>query len=266
MKYFSAPSVRKFFSHFKHQRGSAVNTLKSALTAAFLTAAVCALTAGCASAAVEQNTDAHEVIGGLLSAASLANVFEAEHKAAPDSAQQLAAYGIGALADTVQIKKNGGSLWVGVPVGRTSRARGFIRTHAPEMGLFDAPDGGEWMSGEFVWFRASKKGDAPRSVMSAAHGAGSDAGMLFISAAGSGYWWLAPSSLSGEARRKIMELFGTDDAPALRAPSAENAGSEFRSAPMDLPPDMHVGSGGSDDGIEMGDVIFNPIPRGTNSN
>lgn len=256
MGYFAVPSVRRFLS----------KTLNAVWLGTFLFAALCAAPAGQASAAVEQNIDAHEVIGGLLTVASLTNVYEAEHKSAPNSAKQLGAYGLGTLAESAQIRAAGGAVWVGIPVGKTSRARGFIRTHAPEIGLFDAPDGGEWMSGDLVWFRASKKGAAPRSVISAAHGAGDEAGIVFLSAAGSGYWWLAVSSLNDNARRKITELFGTDDAPMLRAPRSVSEGDEFRSAPIELPPDIHVGSGSGDEGIEMGDVIFNPIPRGTNSN
>ena len=222
---------------------------------------------------VEPDPEAHRVIGGLYALAAAANL---QGGAAVPSPSHLRRYFAETSADwlsAVQVAEAGGAWWVGVPVGRYSTARRFLRAHAPELGVLDGPGGRPWMGGEVAWMRAAdvtgqgKKAAAKALPLQAALGSGEDAEVLFLGAPDADLWWQATPALTPIAREAALKRWGTK-ASGLHAPRGEGAAAEeFRASPVGLPQDIHLGrdSDDIDFSVEMGDMIFNPIPRMKNN-
>ena len=224
----------------------------------FVSAAVCLLLmTASASASVEQDTELHRVLGGLY---SLSCAVSLSGESQP-GVNQLRRYFSDVPNDwysTVQVAREKGTLWVGVSVGKYSTARKFLREHAAELGIYESPEGYEWLGGDFAWIKVSS--------LKAARGTGADSGTVFLSADGDS-WWMASPSFTVQAAKNIISKFGVKRAPELHRPSGlrDNLYESVKPADVQKPKDMHVGrkrSGFDSFDIEVGkDVIFNPVPN-----
>ena len=176
----------------------------------FVSAAVCLLLAAASACAnVEQDTELHRVIGGLY---SLSCAVSLSGESQP-GISQLRRYFSDVPNDwytTAKVERAKGSLWVGVAVGKYSTARKFLREHSAELGIYDSPNGYEWLGGDFAWLKVS--------TLKAARGAGTDAGTVFLSAGGDS-WWVASPSFTIQAAKTVISKWGVKRAPELHRPS-----------------------------------------------
>ena len=96
---------------------------------------------------------------------------------------------------------------------------------------------------------AGKNSASPAAEV--AEGSGEDRNELFFRTRGTDRYWWSPLRFSDSARDSVLKRWG-------RAAAKE----EFHASPVGLPEEFGVSSDqepGSS--VEMGDVIFNPIPR-----
>ena len=207
---------------------------------------------------VEPYRDIHEVIGGLYALASVVD--------ASGNIGTLSKNFVDKLPDGFEVKRVNNAVWVGVPVKKLSGVRGYLRSNSKSLKITDSPEGHSWMSGDSAWLMAGKIVNGKLNAIELLAARSQDSGAIFFSTQGQDSWWLAFPELNRHASELVLRKFGVSNAPELHEPS--ESGSErvsiydsVRPSPVRRPGKIHVGGRRSDDvSIEMGDVIFNPIP------
>ena len=217
-------------------------------------------------AEVEQDMELHRVIGGLYTLAAAVNLYGVVN---PGPAALSRYFGGNASAEwhsTSRIEPQNGAIWVGVPVGKYSTARQYLRSRSKELAILDSPGGYAWLGGEYAWLKAADvSGNSIKPVkLFAAMGSGSDSSAVFLTQ-NQDQWWKAEPEFMSNSVKLVMDKFGVKNAPELHSPKGASRSSiydEVRPSSVGVPDKMHVGQKKSsfDFGIEMGDVIFNPIP------
>ncbi len=230
--------------------------------------APCVLSAPAYAVTVEPDVEVHRVVGALYALSVAMNLYYAESEAIP-SPEQLGRYFRrdtlpSGWPESVHIASFEGAWWVGVAVDH-SPARKFLRANAPELSILDAPGGAPWMGASFAWMKASGAGKGSASpAAEVTEGSGEDRNELFFRTPGTDRYWWGPLRFSDSARASVLGRWGrAAEGFALTVPRERAAvKEEFRATPVGLPEEFGVSSDqepGSS--VEMGDVIFNPIPR-----
>ena len=231
--------------------------------------APCVLSAPAYAVTVEPDVEVHRVVGALYALSVAMNLYYAESEAIP-SPEQLGRYFRrdtlpSGWPESVHIASFEGAWWVGVAVDPYSPARKFLRANAPELSILDAPGGAPWMGASFAWMKASGAGKGSASpAAEVTEGSGEDRNELFFRTPGTDRYWWGPLRFSDSARASVLGRWGrAAEGFALTFPRERAAvKEEFRATPVGLPEEFGVSSDqepGSS--VEMGDVIFNPIPR-----
>ena len=238
--------------------------------ACLLALLACTLPIPAQAVTVEPDVETHRLLGSLCALAAAANLHGLEGKGVPDPAHLERYFQRESLPegwpDSVRVEARSESWWVGAAVGNHSAARKFLRSNAPELRVFDVPGGLPWMGAPFAWVEAVRfgTGKKPESFgLKAAEGYGQDKDALFFNAPPSdGYWW-SPLRFTAPARAQILKRWGQKlDDPALTRPQERAAEKEhFKASPVGLPEEFNVSSDQEPGAVEMGDVLFNPIPR-----
>jgi hypothetical protein len=162
-----------------------------------------------------------------------------------------------------------GKWWAGRRVPEYSRARAFLRSNAELFGLYDQESMCFWMGGAVVWIKGAEfdhtgKKTPPVPDIRVVKGGGNDAGRLFFNAPGTDSHWWSSLSFTPAARKAALEKFGgkISEAPVI-PPAPPSARENISASPVHLPPEFSVGTDSSDlpAPLEMGEVLFNPIPR-----
>ena len=167
-------------------------------------------------------------------------------------------------AVSIRVERVNDEIWAGVTVGRYSSARKFLRSKAPELGITDTPAGSAWMGGDFAWIKAGtvSKGKLIPSSLKAAQSEGT----LFFSTDGQEDWWVSYPSLSKKSAQEVLKLWGVKVAGVHKPEDSEKRISiydEVRPSEVRKPDEMHTNRKhrfGESYDIEMGDVIFKPVP------
>lgn len=216
------------------------------------------------SAQVQKDTELHRVIGGLYSLVSAVNMNGSIN---PGTAQ-LRRYFVNVPSDwKINITRANNAVWAGVYVGKYSSARHYLRSHARELGIMDSPGGYAWLGGEYAWLKAGDiSGDTLKPVkLRASRGAGSDSGVIFFSAPDQEDWWQGNPDFGENTAKSIIDMYGVKDAPELHKPEGVSTSvyESVKPSSVGLPGKMRISNPKSsfDMSIEMGDVLFNPIPN-----
>ena len=219
------------------------------------------------SESVNQDKDIHAVVGGLYSLSAAVGL----NNSTNPEINILRRYFMGA-PENAKVERVNNSIWVGVPVGKFSNARHFLRSNAPALGITDSPEGYSWMGGDFAWLKAAEISGKKINILplKASRGAGTDSGIIFLTTHGQDSWWQTNPPFTKQAINAILTKWEAKDAPALYAPAgaATSIYESVKPAPVAKPGKMHVGGKSSNDmSIEVGDVMFSPIPHvgGNNS-
>ena len=231
--------------------------------------APCVLSAPAYAVTVEPDVEVHRVVGALYALSVAMNLYYAESEAIP-SPEQLGRYFRrdtlpAGWPESVHIASFDGAWWVGVAVDPYSPARKFLRANAPELSILDAPGGAPWMGASFAWMKASGAGKGSASpAAEVTEGSGEDRNELFFRTPGTDRYWWSPLRFSASVRDSVLKRWGhAAEGAALAVPQERAAAKEeFRASPVGLPEEFGVSSDrepGSS--VELGDVIFNPIPR-----
>lgn len=214
---------------------------------------------------IEPDTELHRVIGGLYSLASVLRLNDNPNPH-PSQLRRFFTDIPGDWLNSARVSSEGGSFWAGVPVGKYSSARSFLRTHAAELGIMETPGGYAWLGGGYAWLNVE---DSAKKLK-VSRGSGTDSKILFFSTEGQDTWWQAWPDLTPGAASSLIELYGVSDAPELHVPSGVSRSlyDEVKPASVRVPDEMHVGRTKSsfDVEVEIGDVIFDPIPNRNRSN
>ena len=212
----------------------------------------------CAFADVEPDRELHRIIGGLY---SLAAAVDLNGNVKPEIGQ-LRGYFVEA-PESVQLSRVKNSIWAGIEVGKNSSVRNYLRSHAAKLGIFEAPEGPEWMSGRLACMKIADvvKGKIVPVKFSASEGDGE----IFFNADGQNSWWMATPDFTDQASQEILSKYGVNQ-PNLHVPSKNERVSIYdsvRPSTVRTPEKMHVGRKKSsfDMDIELGNVIFDPIPN-----
>lgn len=220
-------------------------------------------------AEVVQDSDTHGVIGGLYSlVASLAmngntspnvNQIRGYFSDVPQNWQKL-----------VRFERVNNQIWVGVAVGKYAQARSYLRSHAEELGITDTPGGNAWMSGDFAWIKAGDvvKGKFKPITLKASKGSGTDSGVIFLNAPGQDSWWLASPSFTRKAAQSLLKACGVKKSglhkPIAQPVQAVSIYESVKPSEVKKPDDIHTSRKRNfreSFDMDMGDVIFNPIPN-----
>ena len=223
----------------------------------------------CASCSAEINPDPeiHRVIGGLY---SLVSALAMNGQSAPNLRilRNYFADTPNDWLDTIKVERVGNDLWAGVSVGKFSTARQYLRANSPELGITDKPAGDSWMSGDYAWLKAGSVNGVRLTpiTLKAAKGSGNDSGTIFFSTDDSN-WWQSYPSLNEKSSQEILTLCGVE-AVGLHKPEGGKRSiyDEVRPSAVSKPADIHTRRNhdfGESYDVNMGDVIFNPIPRTT---
>lgn len=221
----------------------------------------------CASCSAEVNPDpeVHRVIGGLY---SLVSALAMNGQSAPNLRilRNYFADTPNNWLDTIKVERVGNDLWAGVSVGKYSTARKYLRANSHELGITDKPAGDSWMSGDYAWLKAGSVNGVRLTpiTLKAAKGSGNDSGTIFFSP-NDFNWWQSYPSLNEKSSQEILTLWGVE-AVGLHKPEGgrHSIYDEVRPSAVSKPADIHTGRRrefGESYDVNMGDVIFNPIPR-----
>lgn len=214
----------------------------------------------CASAKVNPDTEIHNVMGGLY---SLVSAIALNGEAAPDirALRKYFSDAPNGWLDTIRVERAGNDLWAGVSVGKFSSARKYLRSNAPHLGITDTPAGNAWMGGNFAWVKAGsvQGGKLIPSALKASQAEGA----IFFSA-DENNWWLSHPSFTRQASQEILRRSGVK-VSGLRKPQGVSQSIYESVKPADVrkPADMHTNRKhefGESYDIDMGDVIFRPVP------
>lgn len=214
------------------------------------------------SAEVNPDTEIHRVIGGLY---SLVSVIAVNGETAPD-VRALGKYFADVPGDwpgSVRVERVNNDLWAGVAVGKYSSARKYLRSNSPELGITDTPAGSAWLGGDFAWIKAGSI-NGKKLTPSALKAVQAD-GTIFFSMMGE--WWMSYPELSRKTSQAVIKLYGTNQ-PGLRKPGEMRRSiyDEVRPSEVRKPADIHTSRErkfGESYDINMGDVIFKPVPSTT---
>ena len=238
--------------------------MRKILTALIICVFMCGV---CSSAEVNPDPEIHKVIGGLY---SLVSAMAINGETATD-VRALRKYFSNVPADwldSVRIERVNNDLWAGVSVGKYSTARQYLRSNSPELGITDSPSGSEWMSGDFAWLKAGSinGGKFVPLQLTASKGSGKDAGILFFSVDGHN-WWKSHPSLNAKSSQEALRRWGVK-AEGLQMPNETRRSiyDEVKPTEVRKPADIHTGRKrefGESYDVNMGDVIFSPIPHTT---
>lgn len=226
---------------------------------------ICVFMCAACSADVNPDPEIHRVIGGLY---SLVSAMAMNGQSAPNL-RILRGYfdeTPNGWLDTIRIERVNNDLWAGISVGKYSSARKYLRLHSPELGITDKPAGDSWIGGEFAWLKAGEISGVkliPSKLM-AAKGSGNDSAVIFFSADGH-TWWQSYPPLTEKSSQEILRLCGVN-AEGLRRPegSKRSIYDEVRPEAVYKPADIHTtrkNDFGESYDVDVGDVIFNPIPH-----
>lgn len=216
-------------------------------------------------AEADSDAENHKIIGGLY---SLAAAVELNAKTNPDVNSLVRFFEKipAGWQNEIKIERDKKSIWVGIAVGQYSSARPYLREHSGELKILDAPGGSAWLGGEFAWLKVAdiaKKKLNPVKFSAA----GSDS-TIFFNANNSDSWWAAWPNFNSRSIKEILEKHGTDNHPELAAPKVQEAPrvsiyDEVKPSSVRIPDKMHMGTkkNSFDMSMEVGDVIFNPIPN-----
>ncbi len=214
------------------------------------------------SAEVNPDTEIHRVIGGLY---SLVSVIAVNGETAPD-VRALGKYFADVPGDwpgSVRVERVNNDLWAGVAVGKYSSARKYLRLNSPELGITDTPAGSAWLGGDFAWIKAGSI-NGKKLTPSALKAVQAD-GTIFFSMMGE--WWMSYPELSRKTSQAVIKLYGTNQ-PGLHKPGEMRRSiyDEVRPSEVRKPADIHTSRErkfGESYDINMGDVIFKPVPSTT---
>lgn len=217
---------------------------------------------------IESNAESHKIIGGLY---SLAAAVELNGKINPDINSLVRFFERVPPGWQNEIKierdKNKKSIWVGVAVKQNSSARSYLREHSKELGIFESPGGAAWLGSDFAWLKAADIVKKNLAIINFSAAEGDET--IFFNAPKSNSWWAAWPSFNASSKRKILASRGTMYQGELVAPKFQEESSrvsiydEVKPSSVRVPNQMHVGRRRSsfDMSVEVGDVIFNPIPN-----
>ena len=213
---------------------------------------------------VEPDTELHEVIGGLY---TLAAVVEINQRTNPDPANfrnyfdNLPANWL----ENIRVSRKTNSIWVGILLEKQSSARNYLRVNAPNFHITSDPEGYDWLGGYYAWIKAADVVNDKLKPIDLI--ATKSDGVLFFSTKDQEQWWQADPTFNFRAESKVLERFGTDKAPELTKPKGVSHSVFETVKPRDVikkPDDIHTSRKKSfteEMSIEMGDVLFNPIPN-----
>lgn len=232
---------------------------------------VCPLAVPARAATVEPDVETHRVLGTLCALSAAANLYGTEGGTLSAPAQLERYFQRESLPegwpDSVRVEARSDSWWVGVPVGIASTARKFLRAHAPELRIFAEPGGPSWMGSPFVWLEALRFGAGKKPEpfgVGIAEGRDGDRAALFFNTPGTEWYWWSPLTFTASARASLLKRWGREaGVPELTVPREGDVEKEsFRASPVGLPEEFGVSSDREPGtSVEMGDVLFNPIPR-----
>jgi hypothetical protein len=249
------------------------NTLIAALGALLL----CGVAVPAEAVVIEADPDIQLVMGDLSALAVAMRLHrEGTRGTACPSVEQLAAYLEAPLYaspnEEFRTADADGAWWVGRRVPEYSRARAFLRANAELLGLYDRESTSFWMGGAFVWMRGitfEHEGSATAADIRVAPGDGKDVQYLFFSSPGTNRYWWSRLIYTPAARKAALEKSGTKESgPFVVPPAPPSAKEKLSASPVFVPPEFSVGPESDDLSapLEMGDVIFNPIPRPRGNN
>ena len=214
---------------------------------------------------VDLDAENHKIIGGLY---SLAAAVELNAKTNPDVNSLVRFFEKipAGWQNEIKIQHDKKSIWVGIVVGQHSSARRYLREHSQELGIFESPNGAAWLGSEFAWLKAA---DIAKKKLNPVKFSVADSdSTIFFNVNNSDSWWAAWPNFNSRAIKEILAKHGTDNHPELAAPKVQEAPrvsiyDEVRPASVRIPDKMHMGTKKSsfDMSMEVGDVIFNPIPN-----
>lgn len=215
----------------------------------------------CNAAEVNPDTEIHKVIGGLY---ALVSAVDLNGKASPDITVISRHFTDSPSDWNVRFERVGNDVWAGVPVGKYSTARKYLRSNAQRLGIMDTPAGESWLGEDFAWVKAGEiRGGKLR--VSAPKAAQSD-GAIFLSVDGK-EWWQAYPDFTRRAAQEVVKRYGVK-VSGLRKPQGVSERvsiyDEVRPSAVSKPADMHSNrkhAFGESYDIDMGDVIFRPIPN-----
>ena len=211
------------------------------------------------------NAENHKIIGGLY---SLAAAVELNGKTNPDINSLVRFFEKipAGWQKEVKIESDKKSIWVGITVNQYSSARRFLRENSQKLGILDAPGGNAWLGGEFAWMKAADI--AKKKLKPVDFSAAEGDGTIFFRADNNNSWWAAWPNFNSGSKKKILEARGVENVSGLAAPEVkeENRTSiydEVKPASVRVPDKMYMGTkkNSFDMSVEVGDVIFNPIPN-----
>lgn len=221
---------------------------------------------------VENDTELHRIIGGLY---TLASAVELNANPKPDINSLVRFFERipPGWQKEVEIKtdKDKKAIWVGISAGKDAEARNYLRSHSKELKIFEKPEGDIWLGGNFAWIKAAEI--AKKKIKPVDFSAAQSDGRIFFNVPGTDTWWTARPAFTSRAVKDTLESHGIENAPELHAPQADEAREnssamtsiydEVRPSSVRVPDEMRMSrkKNSFDMSVEVGDVIFNPIPN-----
>ena len=222
---------------------------------------------------IEAEPDLQAVMGDLYALSVAMRYYHDEgHKGPPPTLDQLAHYLKKPLpqnwSEDYRTAAVNGNWWVGRRVPEFSRARRFLRNNSQMFGLYDGESRNAWMGGSFVWLEAVLlDGKKTAQNVTIVQGEGEDGRYLFFNSPGTDYYWWSNLFYTPDFQTAALKKYGSSNAAGsfvIPPPPAETPES-ITASPVSPPPDFTVGGNDEDEEmfkpVQMGDVIFNPLPR-----
>ena len=214
-------------------------------------------------AEVEVNdAETHKIIGSLY---SLAAAVELNGKINPDVNSLVRFFEKipAGWQNEIKINRDKNSVWVGISLKKYSSARRYLQENSDELGISLASNGEAWL----------KAADIVKKKLKPVEFSSAEAdGTIFFNAPFSDLWFSAWPNFNSSSKKKILAAHGTDNHPELIAPKFQEAQrvsiyDEVRPSSVRVPDEMHMGrkKNSFDMSMEIGDVIFNPIPNHKNN-
>ena len=212
---------------------------------------------------VEPDVELHKVIGGLY---TLVAAIELNQRTNPDpkSLRNYFEELPSDWLDKIRVSRKTNSIWVGILLDEQSSARNYLRVNAPALKITSEPEGYDWMGGYYAWIKAADVvNDKLRSIKLIATKS-DDA--LFFSILNQEHWWQAKPKFNARAEDLVLKKFAISDAPELMKPQGVSNSVYDKVRPTNTirkPDDINLKrekSFSEEMSIEMGDVMFNPIP------
>lgn len=222
----------------------------------------------CMAAEVNPDVEIHMAVGGLYSLVSAA-ALNGVPDPSPESLLKHFADVPSHLRNSIRIEQAKNQLWLGVSVANLRTAKKFLRAHSPQLDITSSPAGDYWFSGDTAWLKAGdiQNGKLIPVTLRAAKGSGKDSELIFFSTKGKNEWWQAYPSFTKNSAAKIIKMFG-ENHEGLSKPKgvSESIYESVKPAEVKKPADIHTSRRkqfGESYDVNMGDVIFTPIPKTT---